>query len=192
MPPFELYLHMLRDEKRTLERFTLPRDSASPLLQMRKHLVEWTVELGDKLNQSNLTIHIALTYVDLLLPSEPSLDKKSLQLMALTSLLLASKYDELDDNIPPLKDFLRSCKSRSASFFEYDDVIAYEGCLLRRLNWDLMVITPLHFIHSLAGMGVVFDTDRLAPPLDPAEEEPEGQKSRRESGIDLSELLPVD
>ena len=50
LPPFELYLHMLRDEKRTLERFALHRDSSSPLLQVRKHLVEWTVELGDKLN----------------------------------------------------------------------------------------------------------------------------------------------
>ena len=112
--------------------------------------------------------------------------------MALTALLLASKYDELDDNIPPLKDFLRAVKSRSSATFEYDDVIAYEACLLRRLNWDLMVVTPLHFIHSLAGMGVVFDTDRLAPPLDPAEDEVEGQKSRRESGIDNSSLLPVD
>ena len=102
-------------------------------MQSRKHLVEWTVEVGDKLGQSNLTIHTALTYIDLLLPSEPSLEKPALQLTALTALLIASKYDELDDNIPPVKDFLRASKSRAATAFEYSDVVAHEATLLRRL-----------------------------------------------------------
>ena len=128
--------------------------------------MEWTVEVGDKLGQSNLTIHTALTYMDLLLPSEPSLEKPALHLTALTALLIASKYDELDDNIPPVKDFLRAAKSRAAAAFEYSDVITHEADLLRRLKWDLMVLTPLHFVHSLAGMGVLFDSDCLSPAED--------------------------
>ena len=137
-------------------------------MQSRKHLVEWTVEVGDKLGQSNLTIHTALTYIDLLLPSEPSLEKPALQLTALTALLIASKYDELDDNIPPVKDFLRASKSRAAAAFEYSDVVAHEATLLRRLEWDLMILTPLHFVHSLAGMGVLFESDCLTPSEDEA------------------------
>lgn len=37
--------------------------------------------------------------------------KKQLQLVALTSLLVASKYDELDDKIPLIRDFQRATKS---------------------------------------------------------------------------------
>ena len=81
---------------------------------------------------------------------------------------IASKYDELDDNIPPVKDFLRASKSRAAAAFEYSDVVAHEATLLRRLEWDLMVLTPLHFVHSLAGMGVLFESDRLTPSEDEA------------------------
>jgi len=99
------------------------------LLQKRKELIEQTFEVGYKTQQASTIIHIAACYLDKLLHSE----FHSSNLTALTCLLLASKYDELDDNIPLIKEIIRksSCK------YSYDEFVAEEGRILKALNWDL-------------------------------------------------------
>lgn len=77
--------------------------------------MDWIFEVGDKLRQSNLTIHTAACYLDLLLHEyESEMTPDKLHIVAITSLLLAckpislssiAKYDELDDNIPLIRDF---------------------------------------------------------------------------------------
>lgn len=73
----------------------------------------------------------------------PEFDVQKADLNALTCLLLASKFDELDDNIPLIRDFTRLAKSKG---FTYDDVVKHEIILLRQLDWDLFKQTPLHFV----------------------------------------------
>lgn len=65
--------------------------------------MDWIFEVGDKLKQRNLTIHIACAYLERLM-HEYEISGNKLELTALTSLLIASKYDELDDNIPLIKE----------------------------------------------------------------------------------------
>lgn len=87
-----------------------------------------------------------------------------LHLVAITSLLLAcnhnilnsAKYDELDDNIPMIKDFQRITRGA----FSWEEVVGCEADLLSRLNWNLVVLTPLHFMYSCLGMGIVSEIDR--------------------------------
>ena len=63
-------------------------------------------------------------------------------------MLIASKFDELDDNIPMVRDFQRATKF----VFSYTQIISSEADLLTKvLKWDLMVLTPLHFVYSLMG-----------------------------------------
>ena len=33
--------------------------------------------------------------------------------------------------------------------------------LLKKLNWDLFKLTPLHFVQNLLGQGVIFTTDKV-------------------------------
>ena len=33
--------------------------------------------------------------------------------------------------------------------------------MLQLFNWELVIITPIHFTASLLGMGVVFEDDRI-------------------------------
>jgi hypothetical protein len=54
-------------------------------------LIDWIFEIGDKLQQSNLTIHIAAAYIDSVL-HKAEVPGDQLHLYALTSLLLACKY----------------------------------------------------------------------------------------------------
>jgi hypothetical protein len=35
-----------------------------------------------------------------------------------------------------------------------------EAELLLKLRWDLMVLTPLHFLYSMLSMGIIFETDK--------------------------------
>lgn len=118
--------------------------------------MDWIYELGDKLKQSTLIIHIAIAYLDIAMYRH-TFHKKQLQLVALTSLLIASKYDELDDKIPLIRDFQRATKS----YYTESAIKQCELFLLQLFSWKLVIITPIHFTASLLGMGVVFTDDRI-------------------------------
>jgi len=81
-------------------------------------------------------------------------------LYGVTLLLLASKYDELDDKIPYIKDF-RKVSSRSN--FTWDQVVHCESKVAHWLDWDLMVISPENFTTTLLTFGVFF-SDEEPPP----------------------------
>ena len=81
-------------------------------------------------------------------------------LYGVTLLLLASKYDELDDKIPYIKDF-RKVSSRSN--FTYDQVVQCESKVAHWLDWDLMVISPENFTTTLLTFGVLFSDDQAPP-----------------------------
>lgn len=74
------------------------------MLKTRKSMVETIFEFGDKLKQRNLTIHLAVAFLDILLQDDKIFDKIKQETLICTCLLLASKFDEIDDNIPMIKD----------------------------------------------------------------------------------------
>lgn len=80
----------------------------------------------------------------------------SLELTAIGCVFVASKFDELDNNIPFLKDFIKAAKF----MFKYDEIIQEEKRLCELFNWQLLVLSPLHFVYSLLSMGVIFDDDK--------------------------------
>ena len=59
-------------------------------------------------------------------------------------MLLASKFDEVDDNIPLIRDLQKIC-ARSR-IIAYDEVIKAETEALYKMNWDLFKLAPLHFL----------------------------------------------
>lgn len=71
-------------------------------------------ELGDKLKLHTITIHLAVVYLDWLLHISPRRTKKDL--VALVTLLVAAKFDEIDDNLPFIKHF----QGLTANAYSYD------------------------------------------------------------------------
>ena len=61
--------------------------------------------MGEKLKQSPLTTHLAIVYLDILMQDDKLFNIYKIELIAITCLLLASKFDELDDNIPLIREF---------------------------------------------------------------------------------------
>lgn len=70
--------------------------------------------------------------------------------------MLASKYDELDDHIPFIRDF-RAISSRAN--FTWEEVTKCEDRLLKWLNWELVALSPENFTTSLLSFGIVFSDD---------------------------------
>jgi hypothetical protein len=117
-----------------------------------------------------LTLHTAIVYLDrvlslyetrkrneLLNNEEPTkVGRYSLELAAIGCIFIASKYDELDNNIPFLKDFIKAAKY----MFKYGEIIKEEMRLVALFDWKLMVLSPLHFVYSLLSMGVIFSDDQ--------------------------------
>lgn len=88
-------------------------------------MLELIAEIGECLKQSQLTIHLAVEYLDrfLLLRAHFSMaqssagdqeyfnrlfENHSVDAVAITLILLASKFDEIDDNIPLIDEFCRA------------------------------------------------------------------------------------
>lgn len=94
-----------------------------------------------------------------MLQDEKVLDKIKFDVLPLACLLLAAKFDELDDNIPLIRELQKFySKTRVIS---YDEIVKAEQEVLNRLNWDLFKLTPLHFIQNLIGQGIVFSNDMV-------------------------------
>ena len=100
--------------------------------------------------------------------------------VALCCLLLASKFDEIDDNIPLIEEVCKGhglvrdsldsgfllqtgVRPRLQQCRSYPGIYAVTRCELYLLNilcWDLNTVTPLHLLHNHIYQGVVFSNDR--------------------------------
>ncbi len=72
-------------------------------------MVDWIFEMGEKLGQRIITTHLAVTYLDILLQDESIFTCIKSEVLPLTCLLLAAKFDELDDNIPLIRELQKVC-----------------------------------------------------------------------------------
>ena len=86
-------------------------------------------------------------------------EKIKQEVLPCACLLLASKFDELDDNIPLIRELQKICAKQR--IIAYDEVIKAEVTVLFKLNWDLFKLTPMHFLQNLIGQGIVFNNDKV-------------------------------
>ncbi len=115
----------------------------------RKDLVHKIFALGRKLNQSQLTLHLAVKLLDRVFSScfntqqnESQIRKESYDLIASGCLLLASKFEELDMNIPMIGDIQMATKFKQT----YHMLKGIQNELLMILDFDLMALTPFHIL----------------------------------------------
>lgn len=71
-------------------------------------------------------IHLAITYIDIIL-SNFTLPKPKLKPVSLICLSIASKFDELDDNIPLGREFIKF----SGLKLKYQDFLQNEQQILK-------------------------------------------------------------
>jgi hypothetical protein len=90
---------------------------------------------------NNCIIHLAITYLDIIL-SVTTIPNSKFKPYAMCCLSIASKFDELDPNIPLAREFIKygNLKIMFQEFIDNEAII-----IQKYLKWDLNILTVHHF-----------------------------------------------
>lgn len=107
--------------------------------KMRAILVDWLVQVHLKFELSPETFYLTINIVDRYLASKTT-SRRELQLVGLSALLLASKYEEIW--APEVTELV--CISDRT--YSHKQVLVMEKRILGELEWNLTVPTPYVFL----------------------------------------------
>lgn len=111
--------------------------------KMRYILIDWLVEVHLKFKLLPETMGLAVNLVDRFL-SRHSIGRDNLQLVGITCMFLAAKYEEIYP--PECNDFVYI----SASAYTREQILAMEGTVLNAVEFNLTVPTSLHFLRRFS------------------------------------------
>ncbi|KAK7351609.1 hypothetical protein VNO77_11184 [Canavalia gladiata] len=97
---------------------------------MRGILVDWLVEVADEYKLLPDTLHRSVSFVDRFLSVNP-VSKSRLQLLGVSSMLIAAKYEEI--NPPGVDEFC----SITDNTYKKTDVVKMEADVLKSLNFEM-------------------------------------------------------
>lgn len=120
--------------------------------RMRSILVDWLVEVHYKYSLQPPTLWLCVNMMDRYLERK-SIPRNRLQLLGVTSLLVACKFEEI---YPP---DVRDCISITDNAYSRDDVLSMEQSLLQVLDYQLCVPTGYHFLTRY--LNLINASDRL-------------------------------
>ncbi|XP_058783134.1 putative cyclin-A3-1 [Vicia villosa] len=95
---------------------------------MRGKLVDWLVQVADTYKLLPETLHLAVSYIDRFL-SIQSLNKSKLQLLGISAMLIASKYEEVNPT--------RAVEFCQITTYELHEVLEMEARILKSLNYEM-------------------------------------------------------
>ena len=79
-----------------------------------------------------------------------------------TCLFLASKFDEIDYNLPSFEFMKHSNKLKHFwGGLQWKDYVEYERVVLTLLDWNLDQMTPYHFLQSLIAQGILLSHEKV-------------------------------
>ena len=109
---------------------------------MRGILVDWLVEVHLKFKLMPETLHLTANLIDRFLASR-NVSRKRLQLVGVTAMLVASKYEEIW--APEVRDFVYI----SDKAYDKGQILAMERDMLRALRYDLTLPTSYQYLARL-------------------------------------------
>ncbi|CAM6036102.1 unnamed protein product [Sphagnum compactum] len=107
--------------------------------KMRAILIDWLIEVHLKFNLMTETLYLTINLIDRYL-SLQSVSRKNLQLVGVTALLLAAKYEEIW--APEVNDFVHI----SDNAYTREQILDMEKTMLNTLRFNLTVPTPYVFV----------------------------------------------
>jgi hypothetical protein len=118
--------------------------SKSPELNysMRRILIDWLHEVAQEYSLEWQTLLLSIQISDQYLRLA-TVQKTNLQLVGVTALWIAAKMEEIQP--PPVHDFTYI----SDDAYTYQEVINFESMMLKKLQWNVTIPTPLDFVSHL-------------------------------------------
>ena len=143
------YLFTLEKQKRINPKYMLEQKDLNE--KMRIILINWLIEVHLKFKLLPETLFLTINFIDRYLQkNQTSRDK--LQLIAVSSLLIACKYEEIYP--PEISSFVYITDNA----YKKQDILKYELIILSSLDYDLTYPTPLRFLEILiVKLGLVDD-----------------------------------
>nr|KAF6499361.1 cyclin B2 [Molossus molossus] len=114
--------------------------------RMRAILVDWLVQVHSKFRLLQETLYMCIAIMDRFLQVQP-VSRKKLQLVGITALLLASKYEEMFS--PNIEDFVYITDNAYTS----SHIREMEALILKELKFELGRPLPLHFLRRASKAG---------------------------------------
>ncbi|XP_052191383.1 putative cyclin-A3-1 [Diospyros lotus] len=123
---------------------------------MRGVLVDWLVEVAEEYKLCSDTLYLSISYIDRFL-SLHALNRQRLQLLGVSSMLIAAKYEEI--NPPNVEDF---CYITDNTYTK-QEVVKMEADILKYLNFELGGPTIKTFLRRFTRIA---QEDYIAPNLE--------------------------
>ncbi|KFW83633.1 G2/mitotic-specific cyclin-B2, partial [Manacus vitellinus] len=114
--------------------------------RMRAILVDWLVQVHSRFHLLQETLYMCVALIDRFLQSHP-VPRKRLQLVGVTAMLVASKYEEI--LCPDIADFVYITDNAYTS----SEIREMEMIILKELNFDLGRPLPIHFLRRASKAG---------------------------------------
>ncbi|XP_054802602.1 G2/mitotic-specific cyclin S13-7-like [Prosopis cineraria] len=105
--------------------------------KMRAILVDWLIDVHSKFDLSLETLYLTINIIDRFL-STKIVPRRELQLVGISAMLMASKYEEIWP--PQVNDFV----FLSDRAYTHEQILAMEKTMLGKLEWTLTV--PTHYV----------------------------------------------
>ncbi|TVU07534.1 hypothetical protein EJB05_40893, partial [Eragrostis curvula] len=107
--------------------------------KMRGILIDWLIEVHYKLELLEETLFLTVNIIDRFLACE-NVARKKLQLVGVTAMLLACKYEEV--SVPVVEDLILICDRA----YTRADIIEMERIMINTLKFNMSVPTPYCFM----------------------------------------------
>ena len=108
---------------------------------MRSILVDWLIDIHWRFRLTSETLFIAINLIDRFL-MRIQVARSRFQLVGLTSLIIASKYQEID--IPSVQDLVHLTDNA----YNVDDFVQMESLILQVLEFNFTFPTTLSFLET--------------------------------------------
>ncbi|CAH2322396.1 cyclin-J [Pelobates cultripes] len=130
----------------------------SPQLTLRRYFADLIAIVSNRFKLCPTARHLAVYLLDLFM-DRYDISIQQLHIVALSCLLLASKFEDKEDRVPKL-DQLNSlgCMTNMNLVLTKQNLLHMELLLLETFEWNLCLPTPAHFIEYYLSIAVQ-DTD---------------------------------
>ena len=135
------YLFSLENEKRINPNYMLKQNDINE--KMRMILIDWLTEVHLKFKLLPETLFLTINFIDRYLQNNQT-PRDKLQLIAVSSLLIACKYEEIYP--PEISSFVYITDNA----YKKEDILNYEVKILGDLEYDLTYPSPLRYLEIVA------------------------------------------
>ena len=150
----DIYNHQRDLETRHLPNRFYMNSQTDINARMRGILFDWLVEVALDYTLSPETLHLSFNYIDRYL-SRVAVNRTRLQLVGITCMFLASKYEEISP--PSVESFVYMTENT----YDREDVFRMEVRVLRYLEFNLSVVTSHTFVQRLTEVSCIDEGDSM-------------------------------